>query len=705
MSSATGVTMSDRLRATVDRSADLIVGLRQRMKWTQSWWAPITAAGLVIVSVVALFRMESSGPNYDPQYMRVLVERTMRFGGSYYENGIHNKGPLEPLLFEIAGHLGGHDGFWFVLGIFSFLAALCIAAAAMVVTLWSGGSKLIGASVAAAAVTHFTLSEADYAGVLYARNMTVALLSVAFVVAAIEWCWTTPARRSLAVLVIGATTGIAVQTLLTTAFTASAVLLWAMWHRRSERFMGRPAWLAMAGVSALSLVTAPIYYLIFGPWRDFVDGWWVYARFMSVGTGRGLGSQFSLGWDQMFAYYRERPELVVIIQLWIVATALGWHRFDSRQRSLRLLIGVWFVCAWVEMILSQRYSSHYFSIIAVPTLLMLATLLGELGGRASDFLRARPVSALLPLVGVLLAVQIGGQSGFDVGMEAAGTVVRAEQFDARRSVGVDGRTSMLRATLDLVSKPDDPILIWTSYPWTYLNFDRVSATRYIWKSFLLGEIYLGRTSQGYVLDGTWERFEHDLDESDPTAFYVEAVNPVAAGTPFETAVEERFTTVFSDDVATLGLRNDLVDWLRSPPTDPEPIARQDDQESADVVTVSRDRCVRLDAVLSSDASDSLRIEFGPIGNPPAVIQFSPGGDSLLVESHRRGDASWLQQVATPSDSSDVTVFVGERSAVAVVDGFVVGAVSVEPGMPVTITSGLTAISEAVVSDPGPLSGC
>ena len=127
---------------------------------------------------------------------------------------------------------------------------------------------------------------------------------------------------------------------------------------------------------------------------------------------------------------------------------------------------------------------------------------------------------------------------------------------------------MLRAALDLVSEPDDPLLMWTSYPWPYLNLHRVPATRYIWKNFLLGEIYLARSGPQYVLPGTWETFAADVERTDPTAFVVEAVNPVVAGTPFDTLVDESFTTMYTDDVATLAFRDDLARWLRSPPVGP-----------------------------------------------------------------------------------------------------------------------------------------
>ena len=129
------------------------------------------------------------------------------------------------------------------------------------------------------------------------------------------------------------------------------------------------------------------------------------------------------------------------------------------------------------------------------------------------------------------------------------------------------------AALDLVSEPDDPLLMWTSYPWPYLNLHRVPATRYIWKNFLLGEIYLARSGPQYVLPGTWETFAADVERTDPTAFVVEAVNPVVPGTPFDTLVDENFTTVYTDDVATLAYRNDLARWLQSPPVDPQVGAR------------------------------------------------------------------------------------------------------------------------------------
>ena len=98
------------------------------------WVRPVVIAMLAALALVAVFHMQLSAANYDPQYMRVLVERTIRLGGSYYENGIHNKGPLEPVVYELAGRIGGRSGFWFVIAIFTMITTVVIAAATAIAT-------------------------------------------------------------------------------------------------------------------------------------------------------------------------------------------------------------------------------------------------------------------------------------------------------------------------------------------------------------------------------------------------------------------------------------------------------------------------------------------------------------------------------------------------------------------------------------------
>ena len=685
---------------SLDRLGDALVAIVDRSAWLRRWYVPATAAGLTAIAIIAVFRMEATTPNYDPQYMRVLVERTMEQGGSYYSNGIHNKGPLEPFVYELAGLVGGRSGWWFVVAVFALIMAVCVGLAAAVLAIRVGGSTLLGVCVAVLAIVHLTISDADYAGVLYARNITTALIAVALGVAAYGPAWATDRNRRWATVAIGVAAGLAVQTLLTAAFTASPVLLWAMWERRTARAWGRPAWLVMPAVAAVTFLSAPLYYLTLGPWQDFVDGYWTHARFMSAGTGRGLGSQLELGWDQFLAYYGDRPALIVVLVAWVALAAVRVRSMTSRVRMLHVVVAVWWLGAWVELVLSQRYSSHYYSVLAVPTIMVIALLVGLLAPLLAPLFRGRPAFALLPLLVAYGTVDVGGRSGFDLGIDAVATVRSTDDFAERRDVGLGGRPRMIRAALDLVSDDGDPLLMWTSYPWPYLDLQRTSATRYIWKTFLLGEIYLGESGPEYVLPGTWEQFSADLDETDPAAYYVEAVNPIDPTTPFRAEVDARFTDVYVDEAVTLGFRDDLAAWLTEPVERGTPIPELDETP----YSVSPDGCVRVDGRLGSSAPLVVEIT---ADDGPAVLIATVSGDEVLVESQPARAAGWVARIPVGDDPVQVALVVGARSAVLAVDGRVAGAVAVERGAGVTITSGVEQLTTlgATLSRPPGFTGC
>ena len=651
------------------------------------WVKPVVVGALVTFAVIAVFHMQLSAANYDPQYMRVLVERTIRLGGSYYENGIHNKGPLEPAVYELAGRIGGRSGFWFVIAIFTLATSLVIGVAAAITVERSGGTRVVAFAVAVMAVTHLTLSDSDYAGVLYSRNITVGLLALAFIVGAWDGAWRSERRRIAAVLVAGLAIGLAVQTLLSACFTAIPVLAWVAWMRRHERVWSLPSWCALPIVAAGGLLSAPIYYRIFGPWGPFVDGWWTYARWMNTATGRSLGGQFGLGVDQFADYYGDRPVVFVVIVAFMAEMVVRWRALDGPGRALRAMLTGWWLAAWIELALSQRYSSHYFSILAVPTILMIAVLVGA----ATRHMRLDQVRAsmsteiwVLPLAVAILTIQVGGTSSFREGLREASAFEGVGDFDVRREQVIDGRTHMVRAALDLVSEPDDPLLMWTSYPWPYLNLHRVPATRFIWKNFLLGQIYLARSGPQYVLPGTWETFAADVERTDPTAFFVESVNPVVPGTPFDTLVAETFTTVFTDDVTTLAYRDDLAAWLLSPPTDPAPTSSSSlrlDLDPDAPQMLKADGCVRLDGDIVSGTVDDARVSFvfgsaSSVGGVAPMITFAgTGGDSASVTSRGTvGNPFAVRIDAAPAEATTFTLVVGSRAAVLVVDGAIVGAV-------------------------------
>ena len=126
-----------------------------------------------------------------------------------------------------------------------------------------------------------------------------------------------------------------------------------------------------------------------------------------------------------------------------------------------------------------------------------------------------------------------------------------------------GDTRAVRAVLDLVSKDWDPLLVWTNDPWPYLDYHRVSATRFIWKAFLTGEIYLGRTSNSYVLPKSWDWFREDLEESKPVAFVHSNGGPISAP-QFLQYVDANFTTVYPDSPIPVEYRNDIAAQLLTP---------------------------------------------------------------------------------------------------------------------------------------------
>lgn len=642
-----------------------------RARWLDGWWTPITLVGLGALAVVAVFRMERSSADFDPQFMRVVVERTMRFGGGYYDNAIHNKGPLEPVVYEIAGRLGGRDGWWFVIAVMTLAATLCIGATAAVVAERAGAGRPVAVAAGAAVVAHLTLSEADYAGVLYARNMVVTLLSVALTVTVVGRCWATERRRRWAVVAIGAATGLAVQTLFTACFTAAPVLLHAMWVRRRERVGGRPVWWMLPAASAAAFVSAPVYYALadavgLRSFPAFVDGWWRYARFMSAATGRGPAGQVTLAWDRATEYYADRPVVAVALAVWLVAAALRWRRAGPAERGVDVLLLAWFLGAWVELAVSQRYSSHYFSVLAVPSLLMAAQLAGWATARWRRAVESHRWSVALALVAALATIQAGGTAPVGEGIERAATIHSPGELGRRADAGRGGRVLFERAVLSVFSEPDDALLAWTSYPWIYLDRQRVSATRYIWKSFLLGEIYLGGRSDEYVLPGTWEQWRADLVEANPVAYLVESANPVEAGTPFEREVAARFRTVHTEPEATLALRGDLAAWLLAPPTSSTAGHAMPGGRLAEA------GCTRIDGVLQAGET---RFTLGGATAAPATIVVtldSAGAGS--VESNRHGVAGHRVELPPASGFTAFTLVSGARATLLVVGAEVVGAV-------------------------------
>src|SRR5215212_352989 len=89
-----------------------------------------TFAAFVVVFAAAVIGNWQRSQNVDPEYTYDIVLRTIRFGGTYYENGIHNKGPLETFAYQAGTWISTHDSFWYAISLFIAVAAGIIGVAA-----------------------------------------------------------------------------------------------------------------------------------------------------------------------------------------------------------------------------------------------------------------------------------------------------------------------------------------------------------------------------------------------------------------------------------------------------------------------------------------------------------------------------------------------------------------------------------------------
>ena len=227
-----------------------------------------------------------------------------------------------------------------------------------------------------------------------------------------------------------------------------------------------------------------------------------------------------------------------------VLAVVRWPLLVPAQRAMRLGVAAWLLAAWFELALAQRYSSHYFSILALPTWLAAATAVADLGALAPPRRIPAALRAALPAL-VALAVMFTSTEGeYRAGIAAAADFTGVHDLALARRQAEGGTVRTVRGTIDLVSRPGDALLAWTERPWTYLQWDRIAATRYVWGSFLLGRIYLGGAGPQFVPPHTAEWFADDLARSDPQVFVEEVENPVPPDSLVGEVVAADFVPVY-----------------------------------------------------------------------------------------------------------------------------------------------------------------
>ncbi|CAB4886996.1 unannotated protein [freshwater metagenome] len=701
-------------------------------------FATVFLVGAMVVG--AFFHNEFRAQNWDPQQTRDYVERTIRFGGTFYENGLHNKGPLEPMVYRLAALVTSWNGFWYAISFFVLIVSGLIAWAASNTARALGGHRLLGVAIGIAVFFHFALGKADYAGVLYSRNMVVGLLAGAWLIALAPRSWV-PRRAQWSSLAVGVLLGLATQTLFVSAIAAFAVglLAWNALHDIDDDALYRRCRRILAITPAAVTVAAPAYYLIRNRFQEFWSGWWTYAKYQNTGTGRSLANQLVYGRDVILRYYRSWPVSLVIVTTFVVITVSLWRTLDRRERTVHLSIMVWFLGAWTELVMGQRYSSHYFSILAVPTALMAATIVGHayrLLQRARGEFRS---VVAWPLVACLFSIVAMGGGHLNQGLQAASSFNSVSQSAKGRQAVELGPTRTVRATLDLVSKADDPLLAWTEFPWTYLNVRRVAATRFIWKSFMMGQIYLGRTGPQYVLPKTWQWFDEDMHQANPSAFLEETAMPLSQGNPFADYVNEEFTQVFAGADYNIYLRNDQADdVLRGQPgaqmsptrtqgttskwvvgSGTASLAADVAPNADDLLQLSPGLCSRISGTYTavpgtagsflSFRFDSARASDEKMRLNIADRQVFSGNDNTVFESVALDPPSTDTGEPPPPDTAthEFAVVIGKYSAALVIDGQIRAAVrlTTQTHLSLEMRNGGVELAGLHVGPPPPDSGC
>lgn len=674
------------------------------------WGATAAVTGLL---AAALFRNESNAEDWDPQYMLDIVERTRRFGGSWYVNGIHNKGPLEPALYHAARLVSTFDTVWFAIAALAAMTAVAsgwLVAEAVRTVL---PNRRVALAAAIATFVHFSLTGADYSGKLYSRNITAALLSLAAAVVVTgrlsRPVHPSPWRDARWPVATGALLGLSVQTVSTSALSVGVIGLGALvavrgWgpgpgpHPATARLRRR----LIAATAVAAFLSAPLWYLVRGLFGIWWQSWWVYGQYMTEATEQSLRRQLARGWHDQWTYYGNRPVASIAMGGFLLLTAAFWPSMTTRERFVHLLVPAWFLAATLEIVLTQRNSTHYYVASAVPAALGVALAAARVL-KALGHAGARPYGASWLPAGVAVAsVVLSGTAPAAEGWRAGAAFQGPAAMARKRLESQDGHTQSIQAVADLVSVDDDPILIWTNDPWPYLTLRRTAATRFIWKSFLMGEIYLGRTSPDYVLRGSWDWFAQDLARSRPVVAMDSWETPFAQGTPAAAVIDRDFRPAFTTTTSRVWLARNAADAVLAGGA-PAPFAPS--PRHATGWTTSGSRAAYRIAAATTPGDDVVSLGTGTCRVIEGVLDRLPDGSAgrivfrfeaaqdpsgpplgdrtrLALEGPDAvaGDdgAAYLRLPSTAPDLPGGTPFrvvVGRRSAALVVDGAIRAAVA------------------------------
>ena len=664
--------------------------------------AAYVAIGVLFV-IAAFFNNSYRSADFDPQQMRTYVERTIRFGGTFYENGLHNKGPLDPILHRFAFTLGGYDAFWYAISAFIAVGTILIAYAAFRTAAEFRVPTSLSLALSFIAFFHFALTKTDYSGVLYSRNEVSYLLVGAWLLILINRAWDSEKSCGRSAVLLGVILGLSVQTVLTTMFAAAAIaFVWISLMSARDSKLLRRLILQFAIAGVVTFASAPLWYLGRGKFDEFWGGWWIYARYQSDATGKSLGEQFGWGWDNITQYYGNWPLSFAIIFASSAMLWVHWRTTSHRQKTLYLGGIFWLIGGWIELILSQRYSTHYFVVIAIPTMILASVVVGHLFQWVSE-VRSIPMQRALPILAVCASLIYFPNNAVKSGLEQFSNFQGIAKATEKSRVAESGDIRTLRAVLDVVSDDNDALLAWTGWPWTYLNVQRVSASRMIWGSMFVGEIYLAGSGPEWVVPNTWEWFADDMRESNPAAHTERNDFPRREGIPFDDYVNQNMSLKFSGSQEKVWLRNDIAAILSNSTINPIT-----NVPSLSDFSLGNGWCKSY--AFTTDAPlENLKLSINFVTHPENPLAHVIEIASSDVRSKDHDLVFDQAKITNPAEIHAFQVIVGNRSALLTIDGEIVGAHRLDaqssPNVTVTIADPMLKVSSTRSSEISWPSGC
>lgn len=639
----------------------------------------VLAAGsglaLTAMTLAAMVAIEVRARGVDAVGVLETGLRVVRLGGSYYTTGADQKGPLFQLPYHLAAAIGGRRFAWWYVAAFAILAAILAAVSVGRIVLSRGHSRGLAVATAAGLYIHLILAWNGYSGILYARNITIALLAFSLS-EVLLWQQRNAAWR---IVVAGVAAGLASQTILTELFGSFVVgmvlLARVLLHRgaptsKSNSKLGevaqrvRPFLLWLAGAAG-GFLSAPIWYLARGRFSEFWYFWFKYNRFYADSTHAKTSQKLRLGWRGMRGFYRQETGQALVFGAFLLLLLVGLSRSSLRERRRELIVDVGLVAWWAAecaaVIAAQRFSGHHFVLVAVPVGAMASVMFAEVFGRAGG------ESGLTGLLATAAVIGVSFVPSWQQFKSSWFEVRHFQGFRAKSQAWLnnqDPTTRTARALVDLVTPKNGFVWAWDVQPMWPGTLNRMSGSRYVEKRVLLGYIYGGTSSPNYVPPHAWQQFEQDLERTHTVIVADRDSDPLPPNLPASSYLDRTYVAALKSGEWNLRIRSTSLDRIRTLASGANlKVTAPGEWRSDNGLLVWSgqgnpfESAIDLPSSESSSESSSGFVSGNPCLEVTGTANFNPaangmGGLDLRFEANRERDRAFFIRVASNEVSSN-----------------------------------------------------